>query len=58
MLVLWPVEKLAELADILTGCGEMASDVCLFAWNFNMRRSTVITEAEYRNRPNMTLLLY
>jgi len=26
---LWPVEKLAELADILTGCGEMASDVYL-----------------------------
>jgi len=26
---LWPVEKLVELADGLTGCGEMASGVCL-----------------------------
>lgn len=40
------MEKSAELADGLTGCGEMVSGVCLFAWNFSMRRSTVITEAE------------
>jgi len=43
---LWPVEKFAELADVLIGSGEMASDVCLFAWNFSMRRSTVITVVE------------
>jgi len=35
---LWPVEKCAELADGLTGCGEIA-------WNFSMRMSTVITGA-------------
>jgi len=38
----WPVEKFAELADGSTGCGEVAKDGCLFAWNFRMTRSTVL----------------
>jgi len=30
---LWPVEKLAELADGSTGSEEVARGGCLFAWN-------------------------
>ena len=30
---LWPVEKLAELADGSTGSDEVARGGCLFAWN-------------------------
>jgi len=39
----WPVE-LAELADGPTGCDEVATDWCLFAWNFSVTRSTVFRE--------------
>jgi hypothetical protein len=44
----WAVEDLAEMAVGLIGCGEEASGCCLFAWNFNVTRSTVLTEAERR----------
>ena len=53
----WPVEDLAELAGGPTGCCEMAKGGCLFAWNFSVTRSTVLTEAE-RTRRNMTLSLH
>ena len=37
------MEELAELADGLTGCGEVASGGCLLAWNFSgVTRSTVL----------------
>ena len=39
----WPVEA---LADGSTGCGEVASGGCLLTWNFNVTRSTVLTESE------------
>jgi hypothetical protein len=47
----WPVAEVAELADGPTGCGEMAGGECLFAWNFSVSRSTVLTEAEEDTRP-------
>jgi len=52
----WPLEGLAELADSPIGCGEVARGGCLFAWNFSVR-STVLTEAQRRTRPNTTLSL-
>jgi hypothetical protein len=52
---LWPVEKLAELADGSTGSDEVASGECLFAWNFSVIRSTLLTQAERRTRAHMTL---
>ena len=39
----WPEEELAELADGPTGRGKMARGGCLFAWNFSVTRSTVVT---------------
>jgi hypothetical protein len=51
----WPVEVLAELADGPTGCGEVARGGCLFAWNFSVIRTAVLTEAGRRPRPNMLL---
>ena len=53
-MVFWSAGDLAELADGPTGCGEVARGGCLFAWNFSVTRSTVLTEAE-RTRPNATL---
>jgi hypothetical protein len=50
----WPAKKLAELADGATGCDEVASGGCLFAWNFTVARSTVLTQAG-RTRANTTL---
>jgi hypothetical protein len=47
-----------ELADEPTGRGEVARCGCLFAWNFNVSSSTVLTVAERGNRSNMTLSLY
>jgi hypothetical protein len=41
----WPVE---ELADKPTGCGEVSRGGCLFAWNFSVIRSAVLTEVERR----------
>ena len=45
----WPVEKLVELADGPTGCGEVARSGCLFEWNFSASRSAVLTEADRRH---------
>jgi len=45
----WPVEELAELADGPDGCGEKAGGGWLFAWNFSVTRSSVLTEAERRH---------
>jgi len=45
----WPVEKLAELLDGPTGCGEVARSGCLFEWNFNVTRSAVLMEAGRRH---------
>jgi hypothetical protein len=53
----WPAEELAELADGPIGSAEVARGGCLFAWNFSVSRSTVITEAE-RIRPIKMLSLY
>jgi hypothetical protein len=52
------VEDLTELADGPTGYREVARAGCLFAWNFSVTRSTVLTVAERRTRPNRTLSLY
>jgi len=51
----WPVEVLAELADGPTGCGEVAMGGCIFVWNFSVTRTAILTEAEKRDRPNMSL---
>jgi len=53
----WPLEEIAELADGPTGCTEVARGGCLFAWNFSVSRSTVLTETE-RIRPIKMLLLH
>jgi hypothetical protein len=47
-----------ELAGRPPGCGEVGIGGCLFAWNFSVTRSTVLTEAERRIRPNMMLSLH
>jgi len=54
-MVFWPVEVLAELADKPTGCGEVARGGCIFAWNFSVTRTDVLTKAETRAKPNMSL---
>jgi len=46
---------LAELAGGPTGRGEMARGECTFACNFSVTKTTVLTEAETRARPNMSL---
>jgi hypothetical protein len=46
---LWPVEELAGLADEPSGNGEVARGECLFASNFSVTRSTVLTKAERRH---------
>jgi len=51
-------EELAELAGGSTACCEMARGPCLFAWNFSVIRSTVLTAAERRSRRIMTLSLH
>ena len=43
---LWTVEKLAELTDEPTVCGEMARGGCLFVRNFSVTRSSLLTEAD------------
>jgi hypothetical protein len=45
--VFWLVEDLAELVDGPTGSVEVARGGCLFAWNFTVARSTVLTERRY-----------
>jgi hypothetical protein len=39
----WPVEETAELAEGPTGCGEVVSFKCSFAWNFSVTRSAVLS---------------
>ena len=51
----WSVEMLAKLADGPTGCGEVARGGCLFARNFGVTSSTVLTVVERKARPKMTL---
>ena len=46
--------QFVELADGHTGCGKVARGGCLLAWNFSVKMSTVLTEAE-RIRPNLTV---
>jgi hypothetical protein len=55
---LWPVEKLEELADESTGSDEKARGGRLFAWNFSVIRSALLTQAERRTRAHMTLSLH
>jgi hypothetical protein len=55
LLRFWPAGDLALLADGPTGCGEGARGGCLFVWNVSVTRSTVLTEAERKTRPNMAL---
>jgi len=55
LLRFWPAGELALLADGLTGCGEVVRGGCSFVWNISVTRSTVLTEAERRTRPNMSL---
>jgi len=47
-----PVE---ELADGPAGCGDVARDECLFARDFSVTSSTVLTAAERKARTNTTL---
>jgi len=53
----WPVECSARF---LAGGGVslLARGGCLFAMNFSVTWSIVLTEAERRSRPNMMLLLH
>jgi hypothetical protein len=53
----WQVES-AEQEGVPTESGEVARGGCLFAWNFSVTRSTVLTEAERRTRQNLTLSLH
>ena len=46
MLGFWPVEEFEQLADVPTGCGEVAMGGCLFACNVSVTRSTVSMEPE------------
>ena len=46
------MEEIAELADGPTGCDQLARGGCLFACNFSVTRSTVLTQAE-RTRSNL-----
>ena len=48
----WSVEMLAGLADGSIGCGEVARGGCLFARNFSVTSSFVLTVVERRARPN------
>jgi len=50
----WSVQ-LAELADGPTGCGNVERSGCSLVWNFSATKSTALTEAERRVRPNTTL---
>ena len=50
----WSVE-LTEPVTEPTGCGEVARGGCLFACNFSVTKSTVLTETDRRTRANMTL---
>lgn len=34
---------LEDLVDVPTACGEVVRDGCLFAWNFGLTMSTVLT---------------
>ena len=49
------MEESAEVADGPTESGEVARGGCSFAWNFSVRRSTVLRETERRIRPDLTL---
>jgi hypothetical protein len=46
------------MADVPTGCGELARGGFLFAWYFSVTSSPVLMEAERSTRPNMTLSLH
>jgi len=46
------VKDLAELADGPIGCSEVAKGGYLFAWNFCVTRSAVLTVAEGRHLAN------
>jgi hypothetical protein len=52
------VEELAKLVDGPMGCGKVEMGECLFAWNFSVKRASVLVEVEGRTKPNMTLSLY
>jgi hypothetical protein len=54
----WLVEELAELVDGPIGCGKVESGGHSFAWNFRVKRTSVLVEAEGRTKPNMTLSLH
>jgi len=53
LLLFWPLEDSAELADGPTGCGEMGNGRRLLSWNFSVPKSSVrsllySTEAEWK----------
>ena len=45
-MVFGRLRSLAELSDGVTSCGELATGGCLFASNFSVKRSAVLTEAD------------
>jgi hypothetical protein len=53
----WLVEELAKLVDGPMGCGKVERGGRLFAWNFIVKRASVLVEVEGRTKPNMTLSL-
>lgn len=38
------MEDLADLVDGRTACGEVVRDGCLFAWNFSLTVSPILTK--------------
>jgi hypothetical protein len=49
----WLVKELVKLADRHPGCSEVARGRCLFARNFSVTRSALLTETDRRIGPNM-----
>jgi hypothetical protein len=51
------MENLAEAGEPI-GCGEEAMGGCLFALNFTVTGSAVLTEGKRKGRQNLTMLLH
>ena len=46
----WLAEELAKLVDGPMGCGKVERGGCLFAWNFSVKRASVLMEVEGRTK--------
>ena len=56
LLRFWPVEDIADLVDGPTGCGDVARGGGLFAWNFTVTRSTVLSERRHLTKHDAALV--